>query len=152
MQKMLALLPLLAASALAGGAGPAPAPALPPQFLEVWEGTYTCAQGVTGARLNIREWNGQTFKLLGEMYPVGSIPGVPRGRAELWGNLQGDLSSGQLNITGWRWLMQPQGYVLDKLSAHYELSSDYRHIKLTIDPPTTGSLTGCTGGEFHRVK
>lgn len=147
--KKLVLLPLLLlSSALAGGAGPRPQPVATPQFLEVWEGIYTCAQGVTGARLSIQEFGGDTFKLLGEMYPVASNPGVPRGRAELWGTMQGDLSSGQLNLIGGRWLVQPQDYVLPKLSAHYELSSDYRRIKLTIDPPTMG----CTGGEFVRVK
>lgn len=144
MTKLLALLPLLLTSALAGGAGPQPQA----QFLEVWEGTYTCNQGVTGARLSIREFSGNTFKLLGEMYPVASNPSVPRGRAELWGTMQGDLSSGKLNLTGWRWLVQPQGYELGQFSARYELSSDYRSIKLTIDPP----MMGCTGGEFKRVK
>lgn len=139
---------LLASVALAGGAGPKPQPAPQPQFLEVWEGTYTCVQGITGARLSIQEFSGQTFKLLGEMYPVPSNPNVPKGRAELWGTMQGDLSSGTLNLTGWRWLVQPQGYFLDKLSARYELSADYRHIKLTIDPP----MQGCMGGEFVRVK
>lgn len=143
--KTFALVPLLLlSSALAGGAGPKPQP----QFLEVWEGTYTCAQGVTGARLNIQEFSGDKFKLLGEMYPVASNPGVPRGRAELWGTMQGDLNSGTLNLTGGRWLVQPQDYVLPKLSARYELSEDYRRIKLTIDPP----MMGCTGGEFVRVK
>lgn len=144
MRKFALLLPLLAASALAGGAGPAPAA----PSLEVWEGTYTCAQGVTGARLNITRWDGQTFRLLGEMYPVAGHPGVPRGRAELWGTLSGDLREGQINLTGWRWLLRPQGYDLAQISARYVLSSDYRNIKLTIDP----AQFGCTGGEFRRVK
>lgn len=82
------------------------------------------------------------------MYPVASNPGVPRGRAELWGTMQGDLSNGTLNLTGGRWLVQPQDYVLPKLSARYELSEGYRRIELTIDPP----MQGCTGGEFRRVK
>ena len=153
--KALAFLLVLSCSvALAGGAAPdTPSPAAlqppaaiqtpagqtsAPQILETWEGTYLCRQGLTGARLHVTEWNGQTFKIVGEMFPVNGNPSVPRGKAELWGTLDGP----RLNLTGYRWIEQPAGYMIPgQLGATAQFSADYRSVNLRLDGNDAGCMT-----------
>ena len=148
MRKLAALPAFLLSAALAGGAGRAPAP----QFLEVWEGTFTCAGTPISTRLSIADWSGESFRVVGETLPSTrsstAAPGLPRARAELTGTLSGDFSAGTINLTGWRWQVRPAGYDLAKVSARYALSSDYRSIKLTFDD----NAYGCTAASFGRVK
>ncbi len=142
--KKFALLPVvLLSSALAGGAGPAPAAA----YSEVWEGSYSCAGGPTnaGARISIADWSGNTFRVIGEMYPLPSSPQVPRGKAELRGTFDGN----RVTLTGGRWLNRPEGYALpEHLSGTLALGNDYRSFTLKLDP----NDLGCTLGEFKRVR
>ncbi|WP_291423530.1 hypothetical protein [Deinococcus sp.] len=133
----------LSCAALAGGTGPAPAAA----YSEVWEGSYSCAGGPTnaGARISIADWSGNTFRVIGDMYPLPSSPQVPRGQAEL----RGTFSGNRLTLTAGRWLNRPEGYALpEHLSGTLALGNDDRSFTLKLDP----NDLSCTLGEFRRVR
>ena len=107
--------PALATSPAAVATSPAPAPssATPsttaPQAAElgVWNGTYTCSQGLTGMRLTISGSGGDAVKATVEFYPVASNPGVPSGSYALTGNYS--ASSGLVLIPD-HWINEPSGY------------------------------------------
>jgi hypothetical protein len=81
--------------------------------LGVWNGTYTCNQGLSGMRLTITGSGGDTVKATVEFYAVASNPGVPDGSYVLTGNYSS--SSGLVLIPDY-WINQPPGYEMVGLS------------------------------------
>ncbi|MBM3620059.1 MAG: hypothetical protein FJX20_05155 [Alphaproteobacteria bacterium] len=75
-----------------------------------WQGTYYCAQGLTGVTLTIRG-DDQRAEALFHFYPVQENPGVPVGCYTMLGHV--DTASGTINLESdeSHWILQPRGYV-----------------------------------------
>jgi len=75
-----------------------------------WQGTYYCAQGLTGVTLTIRG-SDETADALFHFYPVPENPNVPVGCYTMFGNV--DTASGTINLESdeSHWILRPSGYV-----------------------------------------
>ena len=102
----------VAAVVVAGGvcAGAALAqPADPPALAALagsWQGSYTCAQGLTGLTLQVGAEKAGAAPVMLSFYPVPANPAVPRGSA----TFRGTLSGGTVRLTPVAWAVQPAGY------------------------------------------
>jgi hypothetical protein len=75
-----------------------------------WQGTYYCAQGLTGVTLTIRG-DDERAEALFHFYPVPENPDVPVGCYTMFGNV--DNATGTINLDSdeSHWILQPQNYV-----------------------------------------
>lgn len=75
-----------------------------------WQGTYYCAQGLTGVTLTIRG-DDQNAEALFHFYPVPANPAVPVGCYTMLGHV--DTASGAINLESdeSHWILRPSGYV-----------------------------------------
>ena len=75
-----------------------------------WQGTYYCAQGLTGVTLTIRG-DDQNAEALFHFYPVPANPNVPVGCYTMLGHV--DTASGAINLESdeSHWILRPSGYV-----------------------------------------
>lgn len=75
-----------------------------------WQGTYYCAQGLTGVTLTIRG-DDQNAEALFHFYPVPANPNVPIGCYTMHGHV--DTASGAIDLESdeSRWILRPSGYV-----------------------------------------
>lgn len=73
-----------------------------------WEGTYTCAQGLTALNLTIREAPGSNNVLEAtfSFSPHSSNPDAETGSF----SMRGSYSGGQLQLFAGEWIDQPAGY------------------------------------------
>ena len=77
-----------------------------------WDGTYTCAQGLTGMHLQIAAPQNGSSAVVYDFYPVASNPMVPPGSINFTASLATD---GSVTLTPGSWIDQPAGYVTVKL-------------------------------------
>lgn len=75
----------------------------------VWEGTYTCAQGLTGITLTISQASPDRAQALFHFYADPRNPRVPTGCFSMAGSYQPDRN--ELRLVGKDWIMRPSGYV-----------------------------------------
>jgi hypothetical protein len=75
---------------------------------EIFQGSYDCAQGVTGLTLTLELSPGGQAQALFEFHSVPANPTVPTGCFQMSGSLD---SAGNLNLLPGAWLLQPPGYV-----------------------------------------
>jgi hypothetical protein len=75
-----------------------------------WQGTYYCAQGLTGVTLTIRG-DDDNAEALFHFYPVPENPSVPVGCYIMLGHV--DTASGTINLESneSHWILRPTGYV-----------------------------------------
>jgi hypothetical protein len=67
-----------------------------------WEGTYTCAQGETGLKLQV-----QPPDAVFEFYPVAANPAAKAGKYKM---KVAYSAGGQITFTQVEWIDQPEGY------------------------------------------
>ena len=78
----------------------------PTEVTGQWEGTYTCAQGLTGLTLTLGNRVVGYMPAVFSFYAVPSNPGVPSGSFRMDGRLDGH----RLVLTAGEWITQPVGY------------------------------------------
>ncbi len=72
-----------------------------------WEGTYTCAQGETGLKLQVSAPEGDSAPAIFEFYPVASNPAAKAGKYRMKVAVS---AGGQITFTQVEWIDQPEGY------------------------------------------
>jgi hypothetical protein len=116
------------------------APARPASRHTVWEGTYVCAQGVTGLHLELDIASSGVTTGVFEFYGVRENPNaVPRGSYRLRGKLtMVEAGSFALELQPDAWIVQPPGYVMVGLQA----TSDRERRSMTgrITNPSCGAM------------
>ena len=75
-----------------------------------WQGTYYCAQGLTGVTLTIRGDDARAEALF-HFYPVPENPEVPVGCYTMFGHVDGATGTINLESDESRWILQPPTYV-----------------------------------------
>lgn len=73
-----------------------------------WAGTYTCAQGTTGATLQIDSMKGDQFEGSFSFYPTAKNPYVPKGKYLVFGEY--DAESQRILINPGKWIKRPKDY------------------------------------------
>ncbi len=114
-----------------------PAFAAPDLLRGVWDGTYTCNQGLTAVTL-IVEPDGEQWSGLFSFGPDKRNKDVPEGLYELTITDQ----SGDISFIGGDWVTQPEGYVTVDL--HGRMSDDMTTISGQVD------FDGCQSFEVTR--
>jgi hypothetical protein len=108
----------------------------------VWQGRYTCAQGVVSLKLTLDgNCNGVScsFAALFEFGPLAENPSVARGAYHMAGeghaNAQGEL---ELSLQPTQWVQQPANYVMVGLVA----TADAQQAQMNgrMDNPACGGL------------
>src|SRR4029077_15473575 len=84
-----------------------------------WTGTYTCAQGLTGLRLDIRAGSNNQLKATFNFYAVSSNPSVPTGSFAMTGSYtpQGFVFSPDY------WFNEPPSYEMVGLTGGFSSGS-----------------------------
>ena len=106
---------------------PSPVGQAPSAIQGVWAGTYTCAQGLTGLQLTIRDTGGGTLAAIFSFYAVSSNPGVPSGSYAMTGT----YSATGIVLHQDYWINQPSGYEM---------------VDLESPPPSGNTLHGTVAG------
>jgi hypothetical protein len=107
----------------------------------VWEGHYTCAQGLTGLDLKISGPGSRgSLSATFSFYPLPSNPDVPVGIYTMRGTYH---SASRIVLSGRRWVLAPPGYVMVGLSGR--LSGGTFHGTVHGPSCTTFSLRKPTG-------
>lgn len=110
----LAVAPTAAATAAPGAPAAASTAAAPAAILGEWEGSYTCAQVLTGLDLRIQAaGKGGALRAIFSFYPLTSNPDVPVGIFVMGGTY---FSASRIVLRDRRWILNPPGYVMDSLS------------------------------------
>ncbi len=76
---------------------------------EIWEGEYTCPQGITALTLRITRREGTTMEAVFSFRASEKNPGVPSGAFTLVGNMRADRS---FELTPSQWIDRPDRYVM----------------------------------------
>ncbi|HEU0117991.1 MAG TPA: hypothetical protein VFR09_05100 [Alphaproteobacteria bacterium] len=103
-----------------------------------WYGSYTCAQGYTGATLQISNLRGEDFEGVFRFYPTPKNPYVPSGRYTVYG--QYDRSSNRILINPGKWLERPKNYYNTVMVGSFD------PVQHTFSAYFQG-ITGCTSFE-----
>lgn len=96
-----------------------------------WNGTYTCAQGLTGLRLTVKTAAGDTLRATFAFSPVASNPSVPSGSY----TMTGFMDPAGIFLDGNRWITQPSGY---------EMVNVVTSLPANHDTDLSGSVPGCS--------
>jgi len=103
-----------------------------------WQGTYTCAQGLTGVNLTIDEkCSGDTCALTAvfEFGEVKENPGVPHGSFRMVGESKGL----QVTLRPDKWIEQPTGWIMVGVTA---TKNPKEHTLVgSMDHPSCGSIS-----------
>lgn len=118
---------------------PAAVPPVPGSPAGLWQGTYTCAQGLTGITMLIADGENGSLNAIWDFYAVSSNPGVPTGAVALTGSHSGS----QVSLTPNRWIYQPAGYGAGPLTMTIGADGN------TLSGPVR--LAGCTTLALSRV-
>ena len=73
-----------------------------------WIGNYTCAQGTTGATLQVDRIKGDQFEGVFQFYPTSKNPYVPKGSYAVFGEY--DADSQRILINPGKWIQRPADY------------------------------------------
>lgn len=74
----------------------------------LWEGTYSCAQGVTGLTLTLVELDNGSINGVFNFYPVTQNPSASAGTF----TVNATLNDNRLVVRPGNWVQQPSGYVM----------------------------------------
>ncbi|MFI0353421.1 hypothetical protein [Actinomadura sp. 9N407] len=86
---------------------------LPMSVNGIWEGTYTCNQGLTRLHLTLTHTSGERIAGILRFSADPSNPTVPTGSY----NMSGTLAGGSLRLDGDSWINRPGVYQMVSLSA-----------------------------------
>lgn len=108
-----------------------------------WQGTYYCAQGLTGVTLTIRG-DDERAEALFHFYPVPENPNVPVGCYTMLGNV--DTASGTINLESdeSQWILQPPNYITVNFRGRF--AGDRQRIVGRVEGP------GCSTFTMRRVE
>lgn len=106
-------------------------------LLGLWEGTYTCTQGLTGMRLRIRRSSDNGLEAVFRFFAHPSNPGVPSGAYLMKGTYTDD---GVLRLQGERWIRRPANYLMVDLVARIPVNRPSR-ISGTIESDGSSCTT-----------
>ncbi|MBD2432151.1 MULTISPECIES: hypothetical protein [Fischerella] len=112
----------------------------------VWEGSYTCRQGLTKLRLDIEAKNTTDINAVFSFSEHPNNPGTPSSRFRMQGNFKVFDSpdvSGLLDLKATTWINQPRGYSTVDLRGN--VSSSKRSITGKV------ALPGCSTFEVVKV-
>jgi len=117
--------------------GPGPA-SLQSQLTGSWVGSYSCAQGPTGLRLDIQAASGGSATATFTFYALQGNPNVPAGKF----TMTGTYSATGIQLSPGHWLLQPANYEMVGLDGG-PLTSDGTTLSgsVTTPPCTTFSVT-----------
>jgi uncharacterized protein with FMN-binding domain len=92
-----------------------------------WEGTYSCAQGLTNLKLVIQANSANEIDAVFMFSPHPQNPQVPSGRFRMAGNLE--ISNSKdipdlLDLKGTTWINRPAGYMLVDLRGDVSASKN----------------------------
>lgn len=73
-----------------------------------WIGSYTCAQGTTGATLDVDSVKGDQFEGTFSFYPTAKNPYVSKGKYRVFGEY--DADSQRILINPGQWIQRPKDY------------------------------------------
>ena len=104
-----------------------------------WQGTYTCAQGLTGVQLQIAPEKAGAVPVTLSFYPVPANPAVPQGSAAY----RGTLASGTVHLTPVAWIHQPAGYTLNEWAGALPAAGR---------DAFSGTVAGCATFSLQRVQ
>jgi hypothetical protein len=122
----------------------APAPRPPADLnglVGVWEGEYTCAQGLTGLKLTVEAPSGNSLPAVFDFYPLPSNPNVPKGSFSMAGSL---TANGQLVFKQQKWINQPPGYLMTDLAVTSPITAGVKKLSGDI------LLSACKGFSVRR--
>jgi len=105
----------------------------------VWEGRYTCAQGLTGLDLKVSR-KGSALRATFSFYPLTSNPTVPVGIYTMTGAYH---SASKIVLHGHKWVLHPSGYVQVGLTG--KITGKIFHGTVLGPACTTFSLAKPTG-------
>lgn len=108
--------------------------------LGTWVGSYTCAQGTTGATLVIDSLKGDQFKGAFRFYPTVKNPYVPSGKYEVFGEY--DRDSQRVLVNPGKWINRPKDYYNTIMIGSFD------PVNRTFSAYFQG-ITGCTSFEAH---
>jgi hypothetical protein len=95
-----------------------------------WEGTYTCAQGLTGLDLKIsRPGSGSALDATFSFYPIPKNPAWPSGIYTMRGTYH---SAASITLHFRHWIRKPAGYIWANLSGR--LTGDRFHGRVISGP------------------
>lgn len=106
-----------------------------------WSGSYTCAQGATGATLSIDSLKGDQFKGTFHFYPTSKNPDVPDGKYEVSGEY--DRDGQRILINPGKWIERPKNYYNTIMIGSFDPSN--RSFSAYFQ-----GITGCTSFEAHQ--
>ena len=103
-----------------------------------WQGTYYCAQGLTGVTLTIRG-SDESAEALFHFYPVQENPNVPVGCYTMLGHV--DTATGTINLESdeSHWILRPSGYVT--VNFHGRFSGGRDRIVGRVEGPACSTFT-----------
>lgn len=79
----------------------------------VWQGSYTCSQGLTGLTVRLRGDNSGDVKGVFEFYPLPQNPNVSVGSFAVSGKY---FNNNQIILSPLNWIKQPQSFTMVSLN------------------------------------
>lgn len=112
-----------------------------PNEPEIWEGEYTCPQGITALTLRVTRHDESSMEAIFMFSASDANPGVPSGSYTLVGELRPDRS---FELTPSRWIDQPPRYVMVGMAGDIDPGGTVMRGRITEDV--------CGSFELHRVR
>lgn len=107
-----------------------------PAGTSIWEGEYTCAQGLTRLRLEIEhDPSTHQVEVHNSFWEHPDNPGVPSGSFTMTGRY--DPESYEITLEPQKWLEQPPDYVMIGLNGNY--SPDEKTLSGTVNAASCGA-------------
>ena len=103
----------------------------------VWDGQYTCTQGLTSLRLTL-ERDGENVEATFEFGPLDSNPTVPSGAFRMTGVAKRDDAGLEFVLKPAGWIERPANYVM--VALHASPTADGRMLRGRIDHSGCGAL------------
>ncbi len=107
-----------------------------------WVGSYTCAQGYTGATLEITQLKGENFQGVFRFYPTPKNSYIPSGSYAVYG--QYDRESQRILVNPGKWIVHPKNYYDTVIVGGFDPAA--RSFSAYFQ-----GITGCTSFEAKRV-
>jgi hypothetical protein len=108
----------------------------------VWSGSYTCAQGETGATMAIESTSGGGLRAILHFYPTQTNAAPAEGCFTLTGRF--NPSDRSVNLVAGQWLMRPPNYVTADVNGR--LSENGQHLDGNV------LVQSCTTFALYRVE
>ncbi len=104
----------------------------------VWDGRYTCSQGLTAVHLVLDATRAGEVVATFAFGPLDENPGVPSGSIRMIGSLRMVARRLELQLAPDRWIVQPPGWLMVGVTAESDLAQ--RVMRGRIIEPTCGDI------------